>query len=86
LPYEQRFRPSLVTSCLMLLGAVTSTNAAMPVAPASGDTSVVLVDRAWGWYRGPDEQCYVMGTSECGNWPTETSRSPHSLYREHVPT
>jgi hypothetical protein len=23
---------------------------------------------------------------KCGNWPTETSRSPHSPYREHVPT
>ena len=46
----------------LVLGAVTSANAAMPVAPASGDTSVVLVGCAWGWYRGWDGQCYVGGT------------------------
>jgi hypothetical protein len=46
----------------LVLGAMTSANAAMPVPPASGDTSVVLVGCAYGWYRGPDGQCYVGGT------------------------
>jgi hypothetical protein len=44
------------------LGAVTSANAAMPVAPAGIDRSIVLIDCAWGWYRGPDGQCYISGT------------------------
>jgi hypothetical protein len=43
------------------LGAVTSANAAMPVAPAGIDRSIVLIDCAWGWYRGPDGQCYISG-------------------------
>jgi hypothetical protein len=46
----------------LALSAVTSANAAMPVAPAGIDRSIVLVDCAWGWYRGPDGQCYVNGT------------------------
>jgi hypothetical protein len=46
----------------LVLGAVTSANAAMPVPPANGDSSIVVVDCAWGWYRGPDGQCYVIGT------------------------
>jgi hypothetical protein len=29
-----------------------------------GDTSVVLVGCAYGWYRGPDGQCYVGGTGK----------------------
>ena len=46
----------------LVLGAVTSANAAMPVQPpASGDSSTVLVDCAYGWYRGPDGQCYPFG-------------------------
>jgi hypothetical protein len=45
----------------LALGAGTSANAAMPVAPATGDSSIVLVDCAYGWYRGPDGQCYPYG-------------------------
>jgi hypothetical protein len=46
----------------LVLGAVTSADAAMPVQRANGDSSVVLVRCAWGWYRGWDGQCYVRGT------------------------
>jgi hypothetical protein len=47
----------------LALGAVTSANAAMPVQPpANGDSTIVPVDCAWGWYRGWDGQCYVRGT------------------------
>jgi hypothetical protein len=43
------------------MGAMTSANAAMPVRRANGDSSVVLIDCAYGWYRGPDGQCYPYG-------------------------
>jgi hypothetical protein len=46
----------------LVLGAVTSANAAMPAPPANVDSGIVLVGCAWGWYRGPDGQCYVVGT------------------------
>jgi hypothetical protein len=46
----------------LVLAAVTSADAAMPVPRASGDSSLVLVGCAYGWYRGPDGQCYVGGT------------------------
>src|SRR6516225_757713 len=46
----------------LVLGAVTSADAAMPVQRANGDSSIVLVGCAYGWYRGPDGQCYVGGT------------------------
>jgi hypothetical protein len=29
---------------------------------ANGGSSIVSVDCAYGWYRGPDGQCYVVGT------------------------
>ena len=45
----------------LVLGAVTSANAAMPVPRANGGSSIVLVDCAYGWYRGPDGQCYPFG-------------------------
>jgi hypothetical protein len=46
---------------LVFCGA-TSANAAMPVLPlAGGDPAVILVDCAYGWYRGPDGQCYISG-------------------------
>jgi hypothetical protein len=48
----------------LALSAATSTATALPVVPlAEGGPSVVLVDCAYGWYRGPDGQCYVYGTS-----------------------
>jgi hypothetical protein len=47
----------------LVLGAVTSANAAMPgQQPSNSDSSIVLVECAYGWYRGPDGQCYVGGT------------------------
>jgi hypothetical protein len=33
----------------------------MPLPPANCDPSIVLVACAWGWYRGPDGQCYPLG-------------------------
>jgi hypothetical protein len=45
---------------VLALGAVTSANA-MPVPRAGGTASIVLVDCAYGWYRGPDGQCYPFG-------------------------
>jgi hypothetical protein len=45
----------------LALGAVTSANAAMPVPRANGGLSIVPVDCAYGWYRGPDGQCYPVG-------------------------
>ena len=46
----------------LVLGAVTSANAAMSVPRANGGSSIVLIGCAYGWYRGPDGQCYVVGT------------------------
>jgi hypothetical protein len=45
----------------LMLGAVTSANAAMPVPRTNFDTSMVLVACAYGWFRGPDGQCYPYG-------------------------
>jgi hypothetical protein len=45
----------------LVLGAVTSANAAMPVPRANSDSSIVLVACAYGWYRGFDGQCYLYG-------------------------
>jgi hypothetical protein len=46
----------------LALSAATSAALAMPGIPsAGGGPSVVLVDCAWGWYRGPDGRCYISG-------------------------
>jgi hypothetical protein len=47
----------------LALSAATSAATALPmVRLARGGPSVVLVDCAFGWYRGPDGRCYVAGT------------------------
>jgi hypothetical protein len=47
----------------LALSAATSAATAMPVVPlVGGGPNVVLVDCAYGWYRGPDGQCYPFGT------------------------
>jgi hypothetical protein len=46
----------------LALGAASSANAAMPVAPIAGDPSIILVACAPGWYRGPGGACYIIGT------------------------
>jgi hypothetical protein len=51
--------PALVA---LALGGVTSANAMMPAAAVGVEPSVVLVDCGYGWYRGPDGQCYLHGT------------------------
>jgi hypothetical protein len=33
----------------------------MPVPRANDDSSIVPIGCAWGWYRGFDGQCYVVG-------------------------
>jgi hypothetical protein len=45
----------------LVLGAGTSANAAMSVPRANGESGIVLVACARGWYRGTDGQCYLVG-------------------------
>jgi hypothetical protein len=52
----------------LALSAVTSANAAMPVARVTVDPSIVLADCAVGWYRGPDGQCYIIGMGIGGGY------------------
>jgi hypothetical protein len=68
----------------LALGALTSANAAIPVQrPANGDSSVVLVDCAYGWYRGPDGQCYPHGYGNRGQHRGWYQGRHQSWYRDY---
>ena len=67
----------------LVLGAVTSANAAMSVPRANGGSSIVLIGCAYGWYRGPDGQCYVggMGPGYYGGYYRRWHRPYYGYYR-----
>jgi hypothetical protein len=55
-------RPGVFLIIALALGASTSSEAAMPLAPIGIDPIVVQVACAPGWYRGPGGACYIIGT------------------------
>jgi hypothetical protein len=56
---------SLRVAAILALGLGTMTaHAAMPVAPTppKKDLGIIHTACSYGWYRGPDGQCYIAGT------------------------